>query len=119
MVSLEEMRELVRAHAALDEPMDTAVWIRQRDRAAWLVEVLPDMPPDVQPERPVLFNPGRTFRYPLYLLAGCLDDVHRALETDSSLAQAVANGQVLHGDAAGEELRFYAQALMSGQSRAG
>jgi len=65
----EEMIELVQAHAALDEPMEAAIWIRRDDREAWLVELLPTLANDQHPERPVAFNPGRSFRHPLNLIA--------------------------------------------------
>lgn len=52
MPTLAEMQELVARHAGLDEPMDTAIWIKVNDREAWLVEVVPAMEHDEHPERP-------------------------------------------------------------------
>ncbi len=55
------MMELVTAHSQIEDPMKAAIWIRQQDREAWLLEVLPDMPHDEHPERPVAFNARRTW----------------------------------------------------------
>ena len=115
----EEMEELVRAHAALDEPMETAIWIRQNDREAWLVEVIPSLPEDEHPERPVAFNPGLVFRHPLNLLAGNRASIEAAVRVDHDLAQAVAQGVVLYGEAIGEELRALAARLANGYAQAG
>jgi hypothetical protein len=104
-VERQEMEDLVRAHATLDEPMDTAIWIRQDDREAWLVEVIPSFPEDPHPERPVAFNPGRTFRHPLNLLAGNRTSIEAAIRADQDLARAVAHGIVLYGSAIGDELK--------------
>jgi hypothetical protein len=56
------MMDLVQAHAELDDPTEIAIWIRQDDREAWLVEVIPTMNPDEHPERPVAFTPERSRR---------------------------------------------------------
>jgi hypothetical protein len=113
----EEMEELVRAHAALDDPMDVAIWIRQDDREAWLVEVIPSLPEDPHPERPVSFNPGRMFRHPLNLLAGNRASIEAALRADHELARAVAQGVVLHGVNLGEEIRALASRVANGHRK--
>jgi hypothetical protein len=110
----EEMEELVKAHAALDDPMETAIWIRQNDREAWLLEVIPSFPADEHPERPVTFNPGRVFRHTLNLLAGNRASIEAAVRADQDLARAVAHGDVLHGETLGEELRTLAAQLANG-----
>lgn len=109
-----EMVELVTAHTQLDEPMTAAIWIRQQDHEAWLVEVLPDMAHDDHPERPVSFNPGHTFRHPLNLIAGNLDDLLAAIGGDVNLARAVAEGEVLFGDALADQLRRAAASVVNG-----
>jgi hypothetical protein len=63
------MVELVQAHTALEEPMETAIWIRPEEREAWLVELIPSLMDDAHPERPVAFNPVRSFRHQLNLIA--------------------------------------------------
>jgi hypothetical protein len=113
------MEELVRAHVALDDPMEAAIWIRQDDREAWLVEIIPSLPEDDHPERPVSFNPGRSFRHPLNLLAGNRASIEAAVRVDHDLAHAVAQGVVLHGAALGEEIRTLAAQLANGHPQAG
>lgn len=105
------MEELVRAHTALDDPMETAIWIRRDEREAWLVELIPSMPSDVHPERPVAFNPGRSFRHPLNLIASNMEGLRRALEQDPELAEAVAAGEVLYGLARGQEIQELARSV--------
>lgn len=114
----EEMEELVRAHAALEEPMETAIWIRQDDREAWLVEVIPSFPDDEHPERPVAFNPGLTFRHPLNLFAGNRASIEAAVRADHDLARAVAQGVVLYGTSLGEELQALAARVANGYAQA-
>jgi hypothetical protein len=106
----EEMLELVQAHAELDEQMDTAIWIRRDNLEAWLVELLPSMMVDDHPERPVAFNPGRTFRHPLNLIASNMDGLRRAMSADHSLARDIAAGEILHGPERGRELQDLARA---------
>ena len=110
MVTRDEMLELVQAHMALEEPMETAIWIRPEDREAWLVELIPSMVVDAHPERPVAFNPGRSFRHPLNLIASNRDGLLRAMEVDHALARDIAAGHILHGDRPGRELQGFAQA---------
>ena len=112
------MLELVRAHAMLEEPMETAIWIRREDREAWLVELIPSLAPDAHPERPVAFNPGRSFRHPLNLIASNMDDLRRAIEEDQSLARDVAAGDILHGPERGRELQEIARSA-NGHASAG
>ena len=110
MVSRDEMLELVDAHAHLEEPMETAIWIRQHEREAWLVEVIPSLSEDAHPERPVAFNPGLSFRHPLNLIASNMAGVVSAIQKDAELARAVVAGEVLHGVARGRELQESARA---------
>lgn len=119
MVNREEMHELVQAHAGLSEPMEAAIWIRQHDREAWLVEVIPSMAKDPHAERPVAFGPGRFFRHALNLIAGNLDDLKEAIRRDRSLAVAIADGEVLYGEAQGHALKRFAEESRDGHSRAG
>lgn len=109
-----EMLELVQAHKNLDDPMDTAIWIRADDcDRAWLVEVLPKMARDEHPERPVVFTAGGGFRYPLHLIGVNRDDIERALRIDPRLANDVANGAVLHGPAVGNEIIALAKDIVA------
>jgi hypothetical protein len=110
MPTREEMLELVRAHADLDEPMGTAIWIRRNDREAWLVELLPSMAVDAHPERPVSFNPGLSFRHPLNLIASNMEGLRRAIQEDHTLARDIAAGEILHGPERGQELQELARA---------
>jgi hypothetical protein len=118
MVTRDEMVELVQAHTALEEPMETAIWIRPQDREAWLVELIPSMLVDAHPERPVAFNPGRSFRHPLNLIASNRDGLRRAMEADHALARDIAAGDILYGDQPGRELQEIAQAT-NGHAHAG
>jgi hypothetical protein len=119
MPTREEMRELVEAHAGLEDRMDAAIWIRQRETDAWLVELLPDLPADRHPERPVQFNAGRTFRHALNLIAANRDDLRAALQADAQLAAWVADGEVLHGGTAADELLAFARQVHVGHAQAG
>ncbi len=114
----EEMIELVRAHAALDEPMETAIWIRPQDREAWLVELLPSLGDDEHPGRAVAFNPGRAFRHPLNLIASNLEGLRRAIAEDPALAHDIAAGEILHGEELGRELQVLARTA-DGHAQAG
>jgi hypothetical protein len=96
MPTMNEMRELVTAHTNLDEPMTAAIWIRQQEDAAWLVEVLPELPQDGEPLRPMIFTASNDFRYPLKLIAGNLESLKGALPSDLDIARAIVNGEVLH-----------------------
>jgi hypothetical protein len=118
VVKREEMVELVQAHEALEEPMETAIWIRQADREAWLVELIPTLADDAHPERPVAFTPGRTFRHPLNLIASNLAGLRRAIEEDHDLARDVAAGEILYGEARGRELQQIARSA-NGHAEAG
>jgi hypothetical protein len=118
MIARDEMIELVRAHAALEEPMETAIWIHPEAREAWLVELIPSLAVDDHPERPVAFNPGRAFRHPLNLIASNMDGLRRAIERDRGLADAIAAGEILYGDERGRELQDMARAT-NGHAHAG
>lgn len=120
MPTRDEMLELVEAHAKLDDPMETAIWIRQEDPSiAWLVEVIPSMGSDDHPERPIVFTAARDFRYPLHLIGVNRADIEKALRKDLTLARAVAAGDVLYGDDAGAALVALARGLLShGNARA-
>ena len=112
------MLELVQAHVALDDAMDTAIWIRREDREAWLVELIPSLAADDHPERHVAFNPGRLFRHPLNLIASNMAGLRRAIEADPALAREIADGEILHGDERGRELQEIARAV-DGHAHAG
>jgi len=109
VVARAEMVELVEAHSALDDPMETAIWIRPEHREAWLVELIPSLGADEHPERPVAFNPGRSFRHPLNLIAGNLEALRRAMQVDQELARDVALGDILYGGERGRELQEFAR----------
>jgi hypothetical protein len=119
MVTRSEMQELVESHAQLEDPMDTAIWLRQSDSEAWLLEVIPAMGSDEHPERPVSFSAGRSFRHALNLIAGNPEDIRLAIQTNAELAQWVLDGEILHGSAAGLQLQDFARSALSGQSAAG
>jgi hypothetical protein len=119
MPEREEMLELVRAHAGLEDRMDAAIWIRQNAREGWLVELLPDLPADVHPGRPIQFNAGRTFRHELNLIAANADDLRAAIRADAQLAAWVADGEVLHGDDVGRALVTLARQVRDGHAQAG
>lgn len=99
--------------------MSAAIWIRQQDAEAWLVEVLPEMGNDPRAEQPVAFRPGRQFRHPLNLIASNLADLKSAILRDAALAEAIASGEVLHGEAQGQELKQFAARSQDGHSQAG
>ena len=112
------MLELVKAHSELEEPMDTAIWIRRDDREAWLVELIPSLGPDEHPERAVVFTPGRSFRHALHLIASNLEGLGRAIQKDAALARDIAAGEILFGDERGRELQAIARAA-DGHAQAG
>lgn len=108
-----EMQELVDAHAALpDDELATAIWIKVNDSAAWLVEVLPGLNSDLLSTRPVHFNPGRMFPYPLHLIAANETDLRNAIATNPELAAELAAGEVLHGQELGSQLKQLASSLV-------
>lgn len=119
MPTRDEMFELVRAHVGLEDRMDAAIWIRRDARDAWLVELLPDLPADQHPGRPVQFNPGRTFRHELNLIAANAEDLRAAIRADAQLAGWISDGDVLHGDAAARELVTLARQVHDGHAQAG
>ena len=95
MPSRQTVEGLVRTHEALDEPMSAALWIRQDQSAAWLVEVLPGLPQDPDVLNPIVFSPSADFRYPLHLIAGRLESLTDALPRDKELARAITAGEIL------------------------
>ncbi len=92
----EIVENLVRSHEELDEPMSAAVWIRQEQPAAWLVEVLPGLPDDPEVLQPIVFSPSADFRFPLHLIAGRLASLTAALGQDVELARAIVSGEIMH-----------------------
>ncbi len=119
MPTREEMLELVNGHVALEDRMDAAIWVRQDARDAWLVELLPDLPTDRHPGRPIQFNAGRTFRHELNLVAANADDLRAAIRADAQLAAWIADGDVLHGGAVARELVTLARQVRDGHAQAG
>lgn len=113
------MQELVDAHAQLDDPMETAIWIRQTDREAWLVEVVPALKGDAHPGRPIVFTPGLHFRYPLNLIASDFDGLAQAIRSDLTLAHDVVAGKVLSGSERGQELQRLAATTIHEHAQAG
>lgn len=114
MPTRQEMLDLVAAHLRLEEPMETAIWIRQEDpREGWLVEIIPSMSSDEHPERPVAFNAGRFFRYPLNLIGVNRSDIENAIRSNTELAQAIADGDILHGPAIGREIVNFAREMVA------
>jgi hypothetical protein len=64
----------------------------------------------VEKMRPVSFNPGRSFRHPLNLIAGNLEAIRRAIQENAELAREIASGVILHGNERGRELQAIARA---------
>lgn len=119
MPTRQQMLDLVAAHAQLDEPMETAIWINQDDqREAWLVEVISSMAADEHPEQAVAFNAGRFFRYPLNWIGVNRGDLERAIRSTPELARAIANGEVLYNPAVGKELIALAREVTHGNLQA-
>ncbi len=112
MVTRTEMQELVESYAQLEDPMDTAIWLRQSDAEAWLLEVILAMASDEHPEQPVTFNAGRSFRRALNLIAGNPEDIRLAIQGNAELAQWVIDGEVLHGAEAGVQLQEFARSAL-------
>lgn len=108
------VENLVRSHEALDEPMSAAVWIRQQEPAAWLVEVLPELPNDPEVLQPVVFSPSADFRYPLHLIAGRLESLTAALRHNVDLARAIADGEILHDSEDAQTLLNVARQVAAG-----
>jgi hypothetical protein len=100
---------LVEAHERLPERMETAIWIRRDMPDVWLVEVLSDLSHDPRVDEPVHFNPGRSFRFPLHLIAGNLADVEAALDANAELAAWVRDGEIVSGPDLGARLQTRAR----------
>jgi hypothetical protein len=100
MVPRTKVEELVGAHAKLDEPTTSAIWIKTKTDApeVWLVEVIPAMTDDDDAEEPTYFNPGVAYRFPLALIAGNRSSLEAALRRSPDLAREVAQGTVLLDD---------------------
>jgi hypothetical protein len=101
VIPRDRVRELVDAHAKLDDPMTAAIWIRRDAPQAWLVEVIPSLGPDERAADPTFFNPGVQFRFPLALIAANKASLEAALRRTPELARDVAAGEVLF-DAGGD-----------------
>lgn len=101
MIPRTNIEELARAHAALEEPTTAAIWIHKDRPEAWLVEVIPAMADDENADKPVFFNPGAAFGFPLTIIAGNRESLEAALRQNRELARAVADGDVVvdRGDA--------------------
>ncbi len=82
--------------------MSAAVWIHQGQTEAWLVEVLPGLPRDPNALQPIVFSPSADFRYPLHLIAGCLESLVSALGRAHDVARAIVHGEVLYDNKAGD-----------------
>lgn len=114
---MEEMTQLVEAHSKLEDPMQTAIWIRQGELEAWLVELVPAFPSDGDedvPLRPFSFAPGVSFRYPLNLIIGGEDEIRAAIIKDRELAKYISNGEILCGPEKGRELKALADEVLNG-----
>lgn len=100
MVPRTKVEELVRAHASLDEPTTSAIWIKRETDApeVWLVEVIPAMTDDDKAEEPTRFNPGIAFPFPLTLIAGNRPSLESALRRSPDLAREIVSGTVLLDD---------------------
>jgi hypothetical protein len=109
MPNRDEMMDLVLSHVGLEDRMDAAIWIRRDAPEGWLVELLPELPADRHPGRPVQFNPGRSFRHELNLVAANADDLRAAIRADAQLAAWVADGEVLHGPEVAREFVMLAR----------
>jgi hypothetical protein len=96
MPTIQQMEELIQTHLGLDEAISAAVWIRQSDPTAWLVEVLSELPHDPNVSQPFVFSPGIDFRFALHLIAGNFEDVMKAVKTDEKLAKDIAQGTILY-----------------------
>ena len=102
MIPEHKVREVVAAHARLDEPTAAAIWIRQDDPSGvWLVEVIPSLTDEERAEEPVFFAPGVEFAFSLALIAGNRTSLEEALQRNREFARAVAEGEVLL-DASGD-----------------
>lgn len=96
MIPRTKVAELVAAHEALSEdPAAAAVWIRKEESTVWLLEVIPSLPEEDQPEEPIFFSPGVEFRFPLALIAGTRRTLESTLRKDRELARFVASGEVM------------------------
>ena len=81
---LDYIRELVKLHNELDEPLEFAAWINQEAPEVWLVEVIGSMgDAEVLPE--VTYSPTREFPFVLKLVAGNHQSVRDALVANRKL----------------------------------
>lgn len=83
---------LVRAHAALEDPLTGAIWLSTKRNGVWLVEVVPSMPADARADEPMEFLPSRDFRYALHLHTGREADLLSAIDRNVAFAAAIAAG---------------------------
>ena len=98
MIPKKNVEKLIKAHLKLEDRMTGAIWIRQNDNQAWIVEVIPAMANDEKVASPIHFNPGISFRYPLVLIAGNKNSIKSAIRKNRKLANDVAHGEIMHND---------------------
>ena len=90
------MKDLVKYHKKLDEPMTGAIWIKQSEPSAWLIEIMPDLPDDTKVLSPIVFSPASNFRYALYLIAGNVNSLSKAISRNKKMAQEIVKGKILY-----------------------
>jgi hypothetical protein len=93
---LTQLKKLVQRHQNLDEAMTGAIWIKQSDPHAWLIEIMPDLPSDQNPYQPFVFTPSPHFRYSLHLIGGNIDSLIKGLKRNKKMAREVLEGIVLY-----------------------
>ncbi len=104
------VQALAEAHRKLDERLDAVLWLKTKTPGVWILEVMPDMPPDAHAERPMEFSPSKDFRYTLNLLLGRDRDFRNAVRRNTSFARAVAAAEpILPHPAIGKKLIKYAE----------
>jgi len=85
------VRELVKAHSELDEPLTFAAWIKKDNPEVWLVEIVDTMSDsDVLPE--ITFSPTRDFPFILKLIIGNNGSIRSALKNDEALGNELKRG---------------------------
>lgn len=94
MATLMEIKKFSRASQELsDDPMTALIWIRKPE--AFLIQVLPSMKNE-KCIKPVRFNPGITFNFPITIIAGNRKSVVSTILSDRKLAMDVRKGTIIY-----------------------
>jgi hypothetical protein len=104
MIPREYITRVISMHQQLDDPMDGVIWLRQDDNAAWLLEILPDIPDEYEVMPPYVYGPHEDFPYVFNLIAGSFVACVRGIQNNLELAQWISQGEIMLASKSIDEL---------------